>query len=396
MRIALFLAVAASLALASCVVREVRHCPGPYPECGDMQMAGTEPTRVESTRRSPGLPIGEPGETYASTYPPEPLVESVPALDDGEVWVDGYWHWNGAEWVWISGQSVYAPGDDYVYVEPSYDVTGGYCVYTPGYWQTYTALPSSVVVVRDRYRPPRVRHRRRSHLRDRRTFGQADTSVVVSGDRRPRRPYVRDRRGKRDNDSPRPHVRDRRDLEPEPLRPERDRFGRVERDRGFDRVAPRPRPRPGFQPRPDVTTGMPASSAPGASRPDRVAPRRPRIPPRPAVVAPSTRAPIGAPSTRRPPRIHRPGVSSAPSTRPAPPRIHRPAGIHRTPRSRPGFQQAPGARPAPRFQQAPAPRPAPRGRPARSAPRSDSGSRARPSSRSARPATSRSRPSRRR
>src|SRR5580692_2676489 len=103
--------------------------------------------------------VGEPTAEYVSSPPPEPLYEQEPpAPSDGSVWIDGYWHWNGEEWVWVSGRWEQEQ-DGYVYVEPYYTYTEGAYLYTPGYWRSGQSLPSGWVVTRDAgsRRPPIVR-----------------------------------------------------------------------------------------------------------------------------------------------------------------------------------------------------------------------------------------------
>src|SRR5256885_2257689 len=45
-----------------------------------------------------------PRVVYVAGPPPPPLVEArgSPAAP-GMVWVEGYWHWNGVQYVWIPG-----------------------------------------------------------------------------------------------------------------------------------------------------------------------------------------------------------------------------------------------------------------------------------------------------
>src|SRR5262245_50435375 len=49
--------------------------------------------------------VGEPTPNYVASMPPEPLYEQMtPSPGEGSVWIDGYWHWNGYEWVWVNGR----------------------------------------------------------------------------------------------------------------------------------------------------------------------------------------------------------------------------------------------------------------------------------------------------
>src|SRR3569623_1058963 len=86
--------------------------------------------------------VGTPSPYYVSSMPPEPLYEAMTASPGyGYVWIDGYWHWNGYEWTWVSGRRE-RQQEGYVYVQPYYDYTGGQYVYTPGYWSRPDRVPS--------------------------------------------------------------------------------------------------------------------------------------------------------------------------------------------------------------------------------------------------------------
>ncbi|HEX7839497.1 MAG TPA: hypothetical protein VF469_18600, partial [Kofleriaceae bacterium] len=90
---------------------------------------------------SVGISVGEPTPYSVSGMPPEPLYEQMTASPgDGLVWIDGYWHWNGYEWVWVNGRWERDQAG-YVYVEPNYDYVGDQYVYTPGYWSSPERVP---------------------------------------------------------------------------------------------------------------------------------------------------------------------------------------------------------------------------------------------------------------
>lgn len=87
--------------------------------------------------------VGEPPPAYVESMPPEPLYEQMTdSPGDGAVWIDGYWHWSGYEWVWVSGKWERAQ-TGYVYVEPSYayDDNRDAYLYTPGYWSQPDRVP---------------------------------------------------------------------------------------------------------------------------------------------------------------------------------------------------------------------------------------------------------------
>ena len=83
----------------------------------------------------------EPTPYSVDSMPPEPLYEQMsPSPGDGFVWIDGYWHWNGYEWVWANGRWERDQAG-YVYVEPSYDYVDEQFIYTPGYWAPPARIP---------------------------------------------------------------------------------------------------------------------------------------------------------------------------------------------------------------------------------------------------------------
>jgi hypothetical protein len=98
-----------------------------------------------------------PGEVYVQAMPPDPIYEEVPAAPSyGFVWIDGYWNWSGAEWMWLRGRWE-RPRSGYAWVRPYYDYSGGRYVYVPGYWTSQqTVRPEwRVYDYRDNtHRPP--------------------------------------------------------------------------------------------------------------------------------------------------------------------------------------------------------------------------------------------------
>src|SRR5689334_2554888 len=109
MLVARWLGVAGiGLATPACVVHETRAVNAGY---GYSYAATYEPRAG----------AGDPSPYSVSSMPPEPLYEqmtSSPGL--GHVWIDGYWHWNGYEWVWVGGRWEREPVGR-VYVQPLYD-----------------------------------------------------------------------------------------------------------------------------------------------------------------------------------------------------------------------------------------------------------------------------------
>jgi hypothetical protein len=50
------------------------------------------------------------------------------------VWVEGYWHWNGVQYVWIPGHWE-SPPPGYAWMPPSYANVDGRYVYRAGHWR---------------------------------------------------------------------------------------------------------------------------------------------------------------------------------------------------------------------------------------------------------------------
>jgi hypothetical protein len=89
---------------------------------------------------------GTPTPYEVTSQAPEPLDEQMtPSPGDGFAWIDGYWHWDGYDWVWVSGRWEHEQ-DGYVYVPPYYDYSGSTFVYTPGYWAERGHTPPGWIV----------------------------------------------------------------------------------------------------------------------------------------------------------------------------------------------------------------------------------------------------------
>jgi len=67
--------------------------------------------------------------------PPAPLPEDRPAPPTaGAIWVNGYWHWTGAQYTWIPGHWENAPPGQSWY-GPRYVSSEGAFFYQPGGWK---------------------------------------------------------------------------------------------------------------------------------------------------------------------------------------------------------------------------------------------------------------------
>jgi hypothetical protein len=85
--------------------------------------------------------VGEPTPYEVTSQAPEPLDDQMTqSPGEGYDWIDGYWHWNGYDWVWVGGRWE-RDQEGYVYVQPYYDYSGASYVYTPGYWAPRNRIP---------------------------------------------------------------------------------------------------------------------------------------------------------------------------------------------------------------------------------------------------------------
>ena len=324
--VALLGPAALGLGFSACAVRTTTMPEPSYPPPGGYSRAPGADVENQET-----VAVGTVStEYYTESYPPEPLYEAMqPAPDDGHVWIDGSWHWNGYEWVWIGGNWVPEPVD-LVYIEPHYGYQDDYYVYRPGHWTRREHVPRGVIV-RDhrRHRPITGHYPRpeRPHYR-----------VPVEGDRHGHRPphtspqpggapLVRDHRGTM------PHDGNPGNGAPPP------RTGPPPRHQGPDQAGPPTVPR---RPPPDISS--PPSRAIPADRPT------PGFGPPPPRTAPSTgiapRQPSAPPRTGPGPRITPrytppaprgvPGYGGPPPRSAPGPRDHRNTGAAPPPRSAPG------------------------------------------------------------
>ncbi|HUT34552.1 MAG TPA: YXWGXW repeat-containing protein [Planctomycetota bacterium] len=68
---------------------------------------------------------------------PPPFVSErrPPPRSQGQVWIDGYWNWNGRRYVWESGRWTAPPRAHAVWAAPRYEKHQKGYRYTPGHWR---------------------------------------------------------------------------------------------------------------------------------------------------------------------------------------------------------------------------------------------------------------------
>ena len=75
--------------------------------------------------------------------PPQPIPEARTAPPGANAaWVEGYWHWTGAQYSWIPGHWESAPPGAHWYA-PRYVSTDGAYFYEPGGWQGQGPVPAN-------------------------------------------------------------------------------------------------------------------------------------------------------------------------------------------------------------------------------------------------------------
>jgi len=126
---------------------------------------------VPRTALGQGLLINQP-DVYIVAEPiaPPPVRFEVrpPIPYAGAIWVSGYWWWNGASHVWISGHHV-RPIRGYRFVAPRWVFSGGYHYHIRGHYRPYGATV--------RHRP--YHHYRHGHGASDRGHGDHDRSRSV-------------------------------------------------------------------------------------------------------------------------------------------------------------------------------------------------------------------------
>ena len=78
--------------------------------------------------------VQQPGVVMVA--PPRMRFERRPRFaPPGQVWVPGYWAWNGQQHVWTQGHFEARPRPNAVWVQPRWGRQGRQWIYTPGQWR---------------------------------------------------------------------------------------------------------------------------------------------------------------------------------------------------------------------------------------------------------------------
>jgi hypothetical protein len=97
--------------------------------------------------RAPIMTVA-PSAIDVTTAPPPDQVENQGAAPPGQVWVKGYWHWNGARHVWQGGHWAPPPQPGMIYEPARWESRNGHYFFNDGRWRV-AAVASPVV-----YEPP--------------------------------------------------------------------------------------------------------------------------------------------------------------------------------------------------------------------------------------------------
>ncbi len=80
-------------------------------------------------------PDAPPRGVVVSGPPPAPLADAPPARPAADaVWVGGYWHWTGMQYVWIPGHWD-RPPPGRQWHKPTYSLQEGRYIYESGGWK---------------------------------------------------------------------------------------------------------------------------------------------------------------------------------------------------------------------------------------------------------------------
>ena len=81
-------------------------------------------------------PQPQPEYVIVREAPPAVIVERRPAPPSSRhVWIDGYWQWEGRQYVWQPGHWAVPPHERAVWVAPRYEKHEQGYLYTPGQWR---------------------------------------------------------------------------------------------------------------------------------------------------------------------------------------------------------------------------------------------------------------------
>ncbi len=74
---------------------------------------------------------------YYAPVPPPPAIEEMRGLppEPADVWIDGYWGYEGGRHVWHAGRWEKAPRPKARYIKPSWNRKGSQYAFREGHWK---------------------------------------------------------------------------------------------------------------------------------------------------------------------------------------------------------------------------------------------------------------------
>lgn len=119
--------------------RQYRFHPGRWRQNGGVPVA--QPVQTVVPVAQPVVPVAQPVQTVVPTEgivvaPPRMRAERPPrVLPNGQIWVPGFWSWNGSQHVWTPGHVEAPPHPGGRWVAPRWERRGRNWGFTPGRWR---------------------------------------------------------------------------------------------------------------------------------------------------------------------------------------------------------------------------------------------------------------------
>jgi len=137
---------------------------------------GNHDNYIAVEREGGRITIEEPAPRVVIVEAPPPRPRRVVVRPEppcvGAIWVEGYWRYTGARFVWVRGHWI-PPRHGYRFVQPRWHVHAGYHYYTPGYYRPRYTQVRRQPYYRYRPRPGYVYYRghQRPYYRDHHRYG---------------------------------------------------------------------------------------------------------------------------------------------------------------------------------------------------------------------------------
>jgi hypothetical protein len=81
-------------------------------------------------------PVASHAQTVIHIAPPAPIVENPgPPPEEGFVWINGYYRWDGDHYTWVTGHWMQAPHSGAHWVAHHWEERDGNWVLVEGHWE---------------------------------------------------------------------------------------------------------------------------------------------------------------------------------------------------------------------------------------------------------------------